>query len=80
MQSPHTKERFNSIQTHLAYNNLGNTLKLQGELASALTSYKKAIQIDPEFADAYYNLGIVLKEQGKCGNYCIQKSSSTQTE
>ena len=35
-----------------------------GRLTDAITSYKKAIAIEPNYVDAYYNLGFALREQG----------------
>jgi len=34
------------------------------EPAKKIASYKKAIELDPFFVEAYYNLGLVYKEQG----------------
>ena len=35
------------------------------ELDEAIEAYNKALSIKPDYADAYYNIGVVLKEQGK---------------
>ena len=35
-----------------------------GRLTDAITSYKKAIAIEPNYVDAYYNLGFALREKG----------------
>ena len=43
-----------------AYNNLGNTLLEQGEPDGAISSYKKAISIDSNYAEANYNMGFAL--------------------
>jgi tetratricopeptide (TPR) repeat protein len=40
-------------------------LQEQGRLDEAITSYQKAISIKPDIAEAYYNLGTVLKGRGK---------------
>ena len=32
---------------------------------SAIECYKKALEINPNFADAYYNMGIALQQQNK---------------
>ncbi len=45
--------------------NLGNTFKKQAKNLEAIASYRKAIEINPDFADAYFNLGNVLKEEGE---------------
>jgi glycosyltransferase involved in cell wall biosynthesis len=47
-----------------AYNNLGNLLKDEGDLANAEKAYKAALKIDPNFAIGHYNLGMTLKAGG----------------
>ncbi|RKZ21614.1 hypothetical protein DRQ16_03375, partial [bacterium] len=37
----------------------------QGRFQEAVTSFKEAIRIDPEFAEAYYNLGFALSKMGE---------------
>ena len=37
----------------------------------AVLSFRKAIELKPDFAPAYYNLGIVLKKQGKDGEAIV---------
>ncbi len=44
-----------------AYNNLGSTLKANGDLVGAKTAYETAIKIDPNFATGHYNLGMIQK-------------------
>jgi len=36
-----------------------------GKLDAAITSFKKVVSIKPDYAKAYYNMGVTLKEQGK---------------
>ena len=36
-----------------------------GEFAAAIDAYNKALSINPNYTDAYYNLGNVLQDQGK---------------
>ncbi|MDA9075155.1 tetratricopeptide repeat protein, partial [Amylibacter sp.] len=36
-----------------------------GELDASVKSYKKAISIEPDYADAYYNMGNAFTDQGK---------------
>ena len=48
----------------------------QGNLDQAITNYQKAIMIEPDFADAYFNLGNAFKRKGdliKAAHY-YQKS------
>ena len=40
-----------------AHYNLGNALKQMTNLEDARTSYEKAIELRPAFAEAYLNLG-----------------------
>jgi tetratricopeptide (TPR) repeat protein len=35
--------------------------KDQGKLDEAIEAYNKALSIKPDYAEAYYNMGIVLK-------------------
>ena len=41
-----------------AYNNLGNAYYNQGNLTKAIQMWEKAIELNPDDADAYYNLGL----------------------
>ncbi len=52
-------------QSLAAINILGAALRGQGKLQEAVASFDKAIQLRPDFADAYYNRGITLKELGR---------------
>jgi tetratricopeptide (TPR) repeat protein len=47
-----------------SYNNLGNLLKVQGDLSGAKMAYQLALDIDPNFITGYYNLGMVCKAMG----------------
>jgi predicted O-linked N-acetylglucosamine transferase (SPINDLY family) len=59
-----------------AYYNLGNVLKSQGHLNSAIECYEKVIQINPNYFDAYNNLGSVLRAKGQLDDAisCYQKA------
>jgi tetratricopeptide (TPR) repeat protein len=45
--------------------NLGNTLTEQGRYQDAIDAFRRALAVNPEFADAHYHLGSVLSETGK---------------
>jgi len=45
-----------------AHYNLGNTLYYQGRLEEAVTSYERAVELDPEDEDARHNLEYVREE------------------
>ncbi len=47
-----------------AYNGVGVTYRMRNELARALDWYKKALAVDPDFGDAYYNMACVYALQG----------------
>jgi protein O-GlcNAc transferase len=47
------------------FSNLGAVLSDEGKLEEAITAYRRAISIKPDFAEAYSNLGNALNEQGK---------------
>ena len=36
----------------------------EGELAAAIERFKAAIKLDPQYAPAYYHLGIALQKKG----------------
>jgi len=46
------------------WNNLGNALRMKGDVDGAIAAYKHAIKIDPKYAHAHYNMGIALKVKG----------------
>eukprot|EP00614_Pseudopedinella_elastica_P028952 CAMPEP_0172627400 /NCGR_PEP_ID=MMETSP1068-20121228/156011_1 /TAXON_ID=35684 /ORGANISM="Pseudopedinella elastica, Strain CCMP716" /LENGTH=212 /DNA_ID=CAMNT_0013437269 /DNA_START=37 /DNA_END=672 /DNA_ORIENTATION=+ len=47
-----------------AFNNLGNVLQAKGELDEAEDAYRKAIDLDPDYASAHTNLGVALHNKG----------------
>jgi len=53
--------------TDLVYNYYGLALEAQGDLKKAIQSYRKAILIDPNFADGHHNLALSLKSIGNIG-------------
>ena len=52
-------------QSLIAINILAATLQRQGKLQEAVASYEMAIQLKPDFADAYSNRGTALQELGQ---------------
>ena len=44
---------------------MGNALKDQGKLNEAIDAYNKAISLNPNYGDAYTNLGTAHQDQGK---------------
>ena len=59
----------------LANYNLGNTLKVQGKFEEAQVSFKKAIELEPTYLDAYKNLGSVLYNCNRLNEaqFCYKK-------
>ena len=51
----------------LALNNLGVMLKDQGQIEEAMQNFRKAIQIDPKFAESLENMGDMLAHTGQSG-------------
>ena len=43
--------------------NLANALKEEGEIKKAIESYRRVIELKPDFAVAYLNLGNIFKEE-----------------
>jgi protein O-mannosyl-transferase len=50
---------------YMTYGNLGNVLFAMGRLEDAAQSYRRAIELAPGRADAYYNLAFVLEKLDK---------------
>jgi arylsulfatase A-like enzyme len=48
-----------------AHNNLGMAFARQENFDRAITHYKKALEIDPDFANVYYNLGNIFLKRGE---------------
>jgi hypothetical protein len=48
-----------------AYNGVGVTFRMRDDLPAALDWYKKALAVDPDFGDAYYNMACVYALQGQ---------------
>ena len=43
---------------------MGSALNDKGDLEAAIESYKQALKIKPDYAEAYNNMGIALKDKG----------------
>ncbi len=46
-----------------AYKIIGNSLQAMGQLEEALDSYKKALEIKPDFVEVYANIGTIFAQQ-----------------
>ena len=58
-------ERLIAIAPHPAYlTNLGEAYRRQGELEAAAAACRRAIEADPELAEAHHNLGLTLMNAG----------------
>ena len=53
------------FKDHRVFSNYGVILKDLGKLKEAELSYRKAIEIKPDIADAHSNLGNIFKDLGK---------------
>ena len=49
------------------YYNLGVTLQTAGNHTGAIEAYFNATQGEPDFVDAWYNLGVALQDNGELG-------------
>ena len=49
-------------------NNLGALQFQEGKLEAAKISFKNALKLKPDYADAYSNMGIAFKDLGKLDN------------
>lgn len=58
----------------VAWSNLGCVFNAQGEIWLAIHHFEKAVALDPNFLDAYINLGNVLKEARIFDRFVFTKS------
>jgi tetratricopeptide (TPR) repeat protein len=54
-----------TVNNYLIHNNLGVTLARQGNEQEAFDHYIKALEINPRYSDARYNVATLLARQGK---------------
>ena len=61
-ESSQLLERFpNSV---ILFNIIGASNAALMQFDAAIESYKQALRIKPDFADAYYNMGVALNDKG----------------
>ena len=66
----------------LAHDDLAAIYALKGNLEAAVTEYKKAIQINPEYAPIYYNLALayVLQNEATLSAESLQTAMDLDEE
>ena len=47
------------------YYNIGNTYRDKKDYDEAIKAYRRAIELEPDYADAYYNLGLAYAGKGE---------------
>ena len=52
-------------QKALVHYNLGNAMSAEGRPEAAISQYQKALDLKPDFAEAYYNLAYILHQLGQ---------------
>jgi tetratricopeptide (TPR) repeat protein len=62
------------------YYNIGNVLSKEGKLDEAIRYYRRALELDPDFAKAHYNLGNVLLDQGEFERAVIHYKMAVKLE
>ncbi|MGB8356481.1 MAG: tetratricopeptide repeat protein [Chthoniobacteraceae bacterium] len=53
-----------TADNYMATSNLGNALLKNGQADEAMATYRKAMEINPEYAVPYYNMGLALFQKG----------------
>ena len=61
--------------------NLGTALMQQGNLAGAVKVYRALVELDPTNAEAFYNLGLALKQQDEfaAAEIELRRAASTRS-
>lgn len=49
----------------MTFNNLGNAYGVKGSFEPAVAAYRKAVDLDPHYAEAWMNLGVTAMRAGK---------------
>ena len=49
----------------MTYNNLGNAYGVKGAFAQAADAYRQAVGLDPQYAEAWMNLGVTAMRAGE---------------
>lgn len=78
-ESPLAKKAGESAQI-AAYNELGNNYKQKGLYDDAISSYKKALQIDPKDAGSHYNLGFAYVKKGLYNEAVLETESALKLD
>ena len=78
-ESPLDKKVGKSAQI-AAYNELGNKYKQKGLYDDAISSYKKALQIDPKDAGSHYNLGFAYVKKGLYNEAVLETESALKLD
>ena len=55
----------NTANNYLAYYNLGETLAREGRSDEAISHFREALRIKPDYMEAHNNLGVALMYQGR---------------
>jgi len=63
-------------ETPETWNNLGNVYRRKGLLGKAMEAYKRAIEIDPNYALAYFNFGCALIDMERYGEALMSLEKS----
>jgi len=64
-------ERYRARTEAKSFYNTGTALAAQGDLARSEEAFRKALEHDPRFVDAAYNLGVVLLARGESNRAVI---------
>ncbi len=64
----------------MAHSNLGGALREHGKLDDAITEYRKAIRLRPDFAEGHINLGLALRDQGTFAEAVVELHKARDLE